>query len=151
MPCLIVLWERFCTLIFPSLALMFISLTFLSLTFTLSSFAFSSLFSRFYYFELYFLKPHFVDSLHFFDPNPTIPNLCLRNICLVTSIVRRISKQTSWRTYKDNISREKLRLQGLQEKDNQGQITRTKHLELEGWKDFNKIFLYGLELKRLID
>lgn len=53
-------------------------------------------------------EPHPVGSLHFFDPDLTAPDPRLRNIRLVTLVVRRVLKRASWRTYKDNVSGMKL-------------------------------------------
>ena len=52
--------------------------------------------------------PHLISSLHFFDPDPNAPDPCLRNICLVTLVVGRVSKRFSRRTYKVNASSMKL-------------------------------------------
>ena len=63
----------------------------------------------------YSFKPYPVGSLHFFNSDPILPDPCLRNIrpVLATSVVRRVLKQASWRTYKANIGGIRLRLQGL--------------------------------------
>ena len=90
--------------------------------------------------------PHLVDSLYFFDPDPAPPDSRLRNICpvLATSVVRRVLKQASWRTYKDNGSGMKLSCRAIErrrsEPDNQDQIIRTEHPGLEGWEDSDGIF-----------
>ena len=66
-----------------------------------------------YFFEPHFFKPHPVGSLHFFDPNPIAPDPRMRNIFLVISVVRRVSKRASRQTYKANVGGIRLRLQGL--------------------------------------
>ena len=73
------------------------------LSFTLLNFALSSR-----SLGLHSLSPHSIGSLHFFDPNPTPPDPRLRNIHSVTSVVRCVLKQSSRRTYKDNINDIKL-------------------------------------------
>ena len=62
--------------------------------------------------KLYSFKSYPIGSLHFFNSDPVLSDLWLRNICpvLATSIVRRILKQAGWRTYKNNDSGMGLRL-----------------------------------------
>ena len=85
-----------------------------------------------YSFELHSFGPHLVGSLHFFDPDPTAPDSCLRNIrpVLATSVVRRISKRASRRTYKDNVNGMKLGCRAIErrlsEPDNQDQVFRAR-------------------------
>lgn len=63
---------------------------------------------KFCAFEPYVSKPYFfnsylVDFLHFFDSNSALPNLCLRNIYLVTLVLGRVLKQSNLWIYKNNI------------------------------------------------
>ena len=52
---------------------------------------------------------HLVGSLHFFNPDPAPPDCCLRNTHLVRVMsMRRVLKQASQRTYKNNVSGMKL-------------------------------------------
>ena len=99
MPCLVIFRK---SLTKDLWGLMFSSLTFLSLAFTLLGLTLQVSFS---FFRL---------STHFFDPDPTAPDPCLCT-CLVPviSVVRRILKRASWRTYKANVGGTKLRLQRL--------------------------------------
>ena len=74
-----------------------------SLSLTLTNLALSSRSLGLHPFE-----PYPVGSLHFFDPDPNAPDPRLRNIRPVTSVLGRVSKRVSRRTYKDNVSGMKL-------------------------------------------
>ena len=71
----------------------------------------------------------------------TPPDPRLRNICpvLATSVVRRVSKRASWRTYKDNVSGIKLGCRAIEkrqsEPESQDQMIRTEYPGLDGWKN----------------
>ena len=67
----------------------------------------------FHIFKPYFFKLYFIGSLHFFDSDLILPDPCLRNIYLNTSIMRCVLKQISLRIYKANVRGMRLRLQKL--------------------------------------
>lgn len=83
--------------------------------------------------------PYFANSLHFFGStflnlillvlytSLTLPNLSLQNICPVILVVRRVLKQTSWQTYKNNVSGIKLSCRAIKE-------------GLSGPNNYNQIF-----------
>lgn len=70
------------------------------------------------FFWVYLFKPYPVGFLYFFDPNLTSPDLCLRKIYLVftTVVVRRVLKQSSWQTYKSNVSSIELNCMAIRRK-----------------------------------
>ena len=83
--------------------------------------------STFFEPRLHIFEPHSVGSLHFFDPDSNTSNPCLWNISLVTLVLERFLKKSSWQIYKDNASGMKLGCRTIRRKqskpDNQNQAS----------------------------
>ena len=110
-------------LTFPKLALTFTSVSLRALLFSSLPLTFSSLALTYLSLILWSLT---LSALCTFRPWSHCTRSSFRNICPITPVVRRVSKRASRQTYKASVGGVGLRLQGLLEKDNQGQIIRTR-------------------------
>ena len=97
---------------------------------------FWALLSRFWALLFKSRSPSF-GSLHFFDPDPTAPDPCLRNtrFIIVVSALGHVSKQTSRRTYKDNVSSMKLGFRAIERRRSgpENQIIRPDNKDRASW------------------
>ena len=71
------------------------------------------------------------------------PGLRFRNTCPISVMsMRRVSKRTSRRTYKDNVSGMKLGCRAIEKRQSGPEIIRIEHPGLEGWEDPDGVLYY---------